>query len=119
MKLVFVIEVDLRAFENGDGLRGATTNGQASRKLRLQDRWKTPSRAADSERHDFHAVGQKPVAGGKFVTAEARRFRFRSAIGSLWSNSIVGVDHCWISRSRRQLAGLWSKACLNSLHKWA
>jgi len=35
-----------------------------------------------------------------------RAFLFRSAIGRLLSNSIVMVDRYWISRSRRQPAGL-------------
>jgi hypothetical protein len=49
---------------------------------------------ARTERHILCAVRQEPVPDGKFVRAEAQGV----PVGS--------VDHYWISRSRRQLAGL-------------
>jgi hypothetical protein len=47
-------------------------------------------------------------------------FRFSPLIGCFSSTPALGVGarYC-ISRSRRQLAGLWPKACLKSLHRCA
>ena len=65
------------------------------------------------------AYYREPVPDRHSRGPKLRAFLFRSAIGCLSSNSVGKVDHSWISRSRRQLAGLCPKACLKSRHKWA
>ncbi len=60
---------------------------------------------AGTERHNLCAVHQEPVPDGKFVRTEAQGVPV--SIGHWMSLASKSIGRAyWISRSRRQLAGL-------------
>src|SRR3954451_14704764 len=61
----------------------------------------------------------KSVSDREFERAEAHHFAALIAHGIFSSMPVLEMSSPGISRSRRQLAGLWLKACLNSLHRCA
>src|SRR3954454_7542567 len=74
---------------------------------------------ARAERYDLCAICRKSVSDREFERAEAHHFAALIAHGIFSSMPVLEMSSPGISRSRRQLAGLWLKACLNSLHRCA
>jgi hypothetical protein len=74
---------------------------------------------ARAERDGLCAICQKSVPDRQFERAEAQHFAALITHGIFSSKLVLELTSSGVPRSRRQLAGLWPKACLKSLHRCA